>query len=301
MAENDVGYYNLDMARKSGFHIAFEGSRTFNTENDFMFQLVIVESGTGIININGKSIVFMAPTVFCLSELDKFELVKQYSLKARAIFFNSIIVSSSLTREKVYDESTEWSTDQELQEFFYLAPFLHRDGDFLGKIDVGISILKKMVELYGLSDREIGKADNEFWRCRSRSYFLEILLLIQYAFTNSESMAIELPRLDHEMDEVILYIYTNYNRKISIKELTTRFHIDRTTLNRKFNNSTGMSVKEYLTRLRIKVAAMMLRDTALPISEILYRSGFNDTTYFGRAFKKYMIVSPSDYRKNYVT
>jgi AraC family L-rhamnose operon regulatory protein RhaS len=227
--------------------------------------------------------------------------VKQNNLKARAILFNSIIVSSSLTREKVYDKSTEWSTDQEYQEFFYLAPFLDRDEDYFGKIDVGMSTFNKMLQLYESSKLEMKKADNFFWRCRSRSFFLEILLLAQYAFTSSENKVLELPKSNHEVDEILLYIHTNYSRKITIEELTNKFHINRTTLNVKFTGSTGMSIMEYLARLRIKVAAMMMRDTLLPISEILYRSGFNDSTHFGRVFKKYMTVSPSDYRKNYVT
>lgn len=43
----------------------------------------------------------------------------------------------------------------------------------------------------------------------------------------------------------------------------------------------------------------MLRDTLLPISEIMYRVGFNEANHFSRIFKKHMNVSPSDYRKKY--
>jgi AraC family L-rhamnose operon regulatory protein RhaS len=59
-----------------------------------------------------------------------------------------------------------------------------------------------------------------------------------------------------------------------------------------------MCIKDYLIKLRIKVSSVMLRDTALPVSEIMYRSGFNEINHFDRMFKKYMNCSPSDYRKN---
>jgi len=58
-----------------------------------------------------------------------------------------------------------------------------------------------------------------------------------------------------------------------------------------------MSTMEYLIRLRVKMAAIILRDTDLPISEIAYRVGFNDITHFGRMFRKRVGYSPSEYRK----
>jgi AraC-like DNA-binding protein len=76
-----------------------------------------------------------------------------------------------------------------------------------------------------------------------------------------------------------------------------KFHINRTTLADKFTKSTGMSVMDYLIRLRVKMAAIMLRDTMLSVSEISYRVGFNDITHFGRTFRKHMGYSPSEYRK----
>jgi AraC-like DNA-binding protein len=43
----------------------------------------------------------------------------------------------------------------------------------------------------------------------------------------------------------------------------------------------------------------MLRDTLLPVSEIMYRTGFNEANHFSRTFKKYMSCAPSDYRKEF--
>jgi AraC-like DNA-binding protein len=41
----------------------------------------------------------------------------------------------------------------------------------------------------------------------------------------------------------------------------------------------------------------MLRDTMMPISEIYERVGFNDPAHFGRQFRKYYGVPPSEYRR----
>jgi len=82
-----------------------------------------------------------------------------------------------------------------------------------------------------------------------------------------------------------------------ITQLTDTFHINRTTLSNKFIDATGMSIIDYLVKLRIKVASMLLRDTHLSIAEVAYRVGFNNSTYFLRTFKKYVDCTPSEYRK----
>lgn len=110
---------------------------------------------------------------------------------------------------------------------------------------------------------------------------------------------IELNDNSLEINDVIIYLHTNYQSRITINDLTKNFHINRTTLSEKFRLCTGMSIKAYLIRLRIRIAAVMLRDTMLPISDIVYKVGFSEVNHFGRMFKKYMNCSPSEYRKNF--
>jgi len=62
---------------------------------------------------------------------------------------------------------------------------------------------------------------------------------------------------------------------------------------------TGMTIVAYLIQLRIKLAATMLRDTGLPVTEIHQRVGFNDDSHFRRTFRKYTGASPSEYRQRY--
>ncbi|MEM7182103.1 MAG: AraC family transcriptional regulator [Spirochaetota bacterium] len=73
----------------------------------------------------------------------------------------------------------------------------------------------------------------------------------------------------------------------------------RTTLSKKFRESTGYSIISYLGKLRIKIASIMIRETTLPIVEILHRVGFEDSAHFGRAFKKEMGLSPGTFRKKF--
>ena len=54
---------------------------------------------------------------------------------------------------------------------------------------------------------------------------------------------------------------------------------------------------DYLTRQRIEQACCQLATTDDSITEIAYRNGFNDLSYFIRTFKKYKGVTPGKYKR----
>jgi AraC family L-rhamnose operon regulatory protein RhaS len=138
------------------------------------------------------------------------------------------------------------------------------------------------------------------WPCRSRSYFLELLILVERAHANPElADAPSLAESESGVDSVVLYLHAHYHRKITLAELTRTFHTNRTTLARRFHQATGSTVVAYLTRLRMNVAASILRDTELGIGEVMRRVGFRDGTHFGRTFRRYAGCTPSEYRRRY--
>ena len=270
---------------------------TFSNENNSMFRIILVEAGTGILKVNNYSFVFMSPSVFCLNEKDIVVLEKECGLKTQVIYFDPTIINSSFTLEKVYNINN-FDKFTNIQDYFYLNPFLNREEKTSCYFEMGLMMFKRISQLYKMLYEETNPCKSEYWVCRSRSFFLEILFLIQYIYTNlEEDDRFHLPKTTDDLNEIILYLHTNYQNKITIEELTKTFHINRTTLSEKFRTSTGMSIKDYLIKLRIKLSAVMLRDTMLPVSEIMYRVGFNEANHFCRMFKKYMDCSPSDYRK----
>jgi AraC family L-rhamnose operon regulatory protein RhaS len=272
---------------------------TFSEENHSMFRIVLVESGTGILKINNRSFVFMSPSVFCLNEKDTITLEKQCGVKAHVIYFDPTIIDSSFTLEKVYNLK-EFDKFTNIQDLFYLEPFLYHTEKTYAYIEIGLAMYKRISQLYKMLYEEINPCKSDYWVCRSRSFFLEILFLIQYVYTNLKvDEKIHLPNTTKDLNEVLLYLHSNYQNKITIEELTQTFHINRTTLSERFRASTGMSIKDYLIKLRIKLSAVMLRDTMLPISEIMNRVGFNEAHHFSRMFNKHMDCLPSDYRKEF--
>lgn len=86
-------------------------------------------------------------------------------------------------------------------------------------------------------------------------------------------------------------------RTVSLAELTDLTAMSVSTLNRIFREATGYSPIEYHLRIRIKKAGEILCISNFSITQIASLTGFDDSNYFSRQFKKIMGVSPLKFRK----
>ena len=96
---------------------------------------------------------------------------------------------------------------------------------------------------------------------------------------------------------IIDYIPTHYESQITLDILAAYFHLSREHLCRLFKKMTRMSPIEYLNFYRISTSTRLLRETDHEISDIALEIGFNNISYFNRTFKRYMHVTPGEYRK----
>ena len=67
---------------------------------------------------------------------------------------------------------------------------------------------------------------------------------------------------------------------------------------RLFKKMTGITFSDYLTRCRIGLACVQLKNSAVSISEIAADLGYDDLAYFDKSFKKILGISPRTYRMN---
>ncbi len=68
-------------------------------------------------------------------------------------------------------------------------------------------------------------------------------------------------------------------------------------LQRRFGESFGVGVKEFILRARIQAAAEALRSTSAPIAEVALDSGFYDQSAFTRQFRRRTGLTPQRYRR----
>lgn len=299
-------FFTMDEKRKIGLPLYLEKNEGFATSSHSMFRLIFIYEGTGILKMNDNRILFMAPAVICLNEKDILNVEKLYNAKAKTLYFDPVVVNNRFTistLEKYSGKRGEVAkgemTQTEFADYCLLRPFLigpMREGEI---IQIGPTAERRIMGFLDRLGKELDSLDNDFWRCRSRSIIYEILSFLQYLYTEMEiDNNYKVLESENEIDKVILYIHANYEQKITLKSLIELFHMNRTTLSEEFAKVTGMSVIDYLIKLRIRIASILLSETAIPISEILYRTGFNDSTHFGKMFRKYTGFSPSQYRIN---
>ena len=99
------------------------------------------------------------------------------------------------------------------------------------------------------------------------------------------------------IEEAMRYIRENYNRDISLDEVSREVNISPYYFSKLFKQETGGNFIEYLTEVRLRNARELLKDSGLSIKEICAESGYSDPNYFSRIFKKYEGVTPSELRE----
>ena len=132
-----------------------------------------------------------------------------------------------------------------------------------------------------------------------RAYIM-MPLLLKALFIDFDRVGVETSNseadTDNEIVEVVHYIASHYSEPLTLEGLAERANLSPTYFSKKFHNTTGMGMKEYLTYIRLKNASMELLSTNHTMTEIALNSGFSNSNYFKDAFKKMYNVSPREYR-----
>lgn len=101
------------------------------------------------------------------------------------------------------------------------------------------------------------------------------------------------------LQKVRQYLHEQYAQKITLDTLSARYNISKYHLQRSFQRYFGQSPGEYLTRLRLTRAKELLRATDLPVSEVAYRVGMENTSHFISVFRSREGATPQQYRRRW--
>lgn len=127
---------------------------------------------------------------------------------------------------------------------------------------------------------------------------IELLLFIIRCKNYEENVIKEIDVDNKIIQEVATYIYEHFADNLSLENVADKFNLSRSYLSKKFKTATGFGFKEYIINVRIQNACRLLLESNKSITDIAFECGFNDSNYFGDAFRKAKGVSPHKYRKN---
>ncbi len=100
------------------------------------------------------------------------------------------------------------------------------------------------------------------------------------------------------IDKVKQFMEMHHSEDITSEDICRHIGCSRSLVSHQFKSQTGMSLREYLTELRIADAKHLLEHSTLTVTEIAFAVGFSSSNYFTNVFKKYMKISPAAYKKS---
>jgi len=94
------------------------------------------------------------------------------------------------------------------------------------------------------------------------------------------------------------FIHQHFREPIDVPTLAVHAKLCREHVSRQFRKSTGMTILDYLTWVRVEHAKQLLADTNRRVTEAAFASGFNSIPHFNRAFRKLTGQNPTTYRRH---
>ena len=127
------------------------------------------------------------------------------------------------------------------------------------------------------------------------------VLFLKIARINAEKDVREIKEGSDKQYQMIApaltHICHNYGEEITIEQLASLCFLSPTHFRRVFREVMNLTPYEYLSQIRIRMAAVMLKSTELPVMQIVFQTGHNSATSFDRNFKKLYHMTPSEYRR----
>ena len=94
------------------------------------------------------------------------------------------------------------------------------------------------------------------------------------------------------------FMKDHYRENLTLENIAASAFLSSGYASRIFKKQMNISIMDYLLQLRMDEAKKMLRETTLSIDEIASKTGYADSSYFTKVFRKAMGMTPSRYRQS---
>jgi AraC-like DNA-binding protein len=94
------------------------------------------------------------------------------------------------------------------------------------------------------------------------------------------------------------FVQAHAENPITLEEVLRQVHVSRFYFCKLFKRATGMTLTDYIARVRVEKAKTLLADPSRRISEVVFASGFGSIPRFNSVFKRIVGVAPTDYRSS---
>ncbi|MGI5896583.1 MAG: helix-turn-helix domain-containing protein [Oscillospiraceae bacterium] len=138
-----------------------------------------------------------------------------------------------------------------------------------------------------------------FFELRLRSLFSELWEAVyNFAVKDSENgRSVSRSAENERMKKMMRYIQEHFREKMTVTSIAASVPVSERECYRLFQTHLGITPMEYILSLRVQNAQSLLMNTQKSILEIAIETGFGTSSYFGKIFRQYHHLTPTQYRR----
>lgn len=102
------------------------------------------------------------------------------------------------------------------------------------------------------------------------------------------------------LKEVKKYVDVHYAEKITMEDVAAHVFMSKSYLCTLFKEKMNISIHDYLLRVRIEKSIELMQNRELSIREIMKQCGFESQSYYTKAFRKLIGITPGQYRNQFL-
>lgn len=158
--------------------------------------------------------------------------------------------------------------------------------------------------------RDAIRAIESAWRCcnvRETEYELDVrhalshllALLTKHLPAEQPAQARRISRDNERIKIMMRYIQDHFTEEVTVAQIADSALISTSECLRCFHNTIGLTPIQYTKYYRVQRAAEQLQSSDRKIADIGADCGFQEMSYFAKAFREIMGTTPSEYRKKF--
>lgn len=282
-------YIELDGAYLLRFTNYRLDAKTWDLSYEFHNELEIsfVKAGSGVYTVEGKKYDIQENDIFVFNNI---ELHGISYIDPSRILENTVII---------FDPRFIWSFENNLFDQRYLDIFFNRNEHFENRIDRGNIASSELKKLFLEIEDEFRKKLPEYKLMIKVKLLNLLVILTRYYGYTAEAGHNDAAKRKEDLsviNKVIEHIDINLSSEIRLGDLAAIAHMNNSYFSTFFKKYMGISPLEYVIKKRLNRAVELITSTNKTILEIACLCGFNNTTSFNKAFRKFIGKVPTDFR-----
>lgn len=247
-------------------------------------ELAIVLDGTALHVVDGHTYPLKSGDVFVIKG-DTYHSFRQLQeMKHCNIMFDA---------RRFLDDETGLKQLAGYQALFVLEPYYRKEHRFESKLvldPASLRFVEDMIHLILDEYDSFGPGSPAV----IKSYIGSLAAYLARQYHRNDNPAMEKLL---QLSKAVAYMETSFTEPICLEDVASIAYLSVRHFSRVFREVYSMPPMEYIIRLRLKHACILLQDSDASISEVALAAGFSNISFFSRSFKERMGLPPREYRR----